>query len=131
MPSNPKFPMLTGTKMRLLWDMIRLENGRLRAVREQMSESKQRMAQFRNQWGVHRPRNDEDWLAFWYGYRLLEDSLDAALAEITGTVDDIDTTSLSATEIIRSHGVEGLDADPLGSIRVLINRLEELNGVST
>lgn len=130
MPSNPKFAKLTGTKMRLLWDMVRLANGQLRAVREDLLEHKQRMAQFRNEWGVSRPRTDEDWLEFWYSFRILEDGLDHSLADITNTVDDIDTTSLAAADIIRSHGIEGIDADPLGSIRVLIDRLKELNGVS-
>ncbi len=123
--------MLTGTKMRLLWDMVRLENSRLRAVREQISDYKQRMTAFYNQWGPKRPRTDEEWLAFWYAFRVLQDGLDRSLAEITGSIDEIDRTTLSATEIIRNHGVEGIDADPLGSIRLLINRLEEVNGAST
>lgn len=112
--------------MRLLWDMVRVDNGRLRLAREALRDYRSELVAFRRIWGADAPHTEGEWLNFWHEFSLIEDKVDAVIIEMASLSDDLDTTSLSATEIIRKHGVEGDDTDPLGSLEHMMDRLTDM-----
>lgn len=103
--SNPKFPALSGYRMRALWQHIRIEVAHLRELVAGLERRRAMLRDFRGKWGASPPRSDAQWRAFWLELMTVEDHLDAVRREAQTVANEVDTLSAEALEIFALNNV--------------------------
>lgn len=120
--SNPKFPTLSGYRMRALWQHVRIELAHLRELVTGLERRRGLLREFRGKWGNSPPRSDAQWRMFWLELMAVEDQLDAARRDAQVITNEIDTLSAEALEIFEQNNVRVPAADHAQALEAIARR---------
>lgn len=124
---NPRYPTLTGTKLRGLSDALRINVRMLKAhFTSRWYKARDAWRGFRKGWGLRPPANEAEWRRFWHEYSLIEDGMSDFVEEIRAIFADTEELLDNINDIIAQNGVVGLDGDPVSSLRLQLETWDEM-----
>lgn len=125
--ANPKFPTLTGTKLRALSDALRINIRMLQAqFTAKWRRGRDAWRNFRHRWGERPPATSAEWVQFWQEYARIEDAMQDFQEEVLAIFEDSEGALDQINDIILNNGVAGLDGDPLSSLRIMMAQFDEM-----
>jgi hypothetical protein len=100
---NPTFAGIVASKMKRLWEGVKLGIYTLRSLGESVQSHRSKYHTFYNRWADKPPMSHKEWYTFWGEFRALEGDLEKWYSNLSHELDELTRVSDEGMNIVLMH----------------------------